>query len=315
MLLSERCIGRIVKPVSKEGVAKLARAGEESVAFLLPFRCEHQAALVEGAGGLCARCLRFEEQVGRRAAALKGDLEPGEGVPATYHGRLTEPIPYWSRLYEGAWFRKKEAEGYRVAEEEMGRVKGVVEAAYGGLGGRPGVAGVNATTPPTKSKKESKSIWPEPDKVIWKKVQAKKQLSILAFPLVESGASPPAGVASEVVSTAAAAPPPVAAQPKPSPPPIQPKSKSKPAPPPAAAAARPARPSKAVSKKPEKVVVVKDIDAPKALVKGRTAPNPVETLQRVRLVRMAGEGPVRYKDVETGDMYDETFTRMGDDSC
>jgi hypothetical protein len=48
-------------------------------------------------------------------------------------GRVTDPVPYWSRIYDGEWFRLKIESGCRVSEENMVKAKKAVEKAYEGV--------------------------------------------------------------------------------------------------------------------------------------------------------------------------------------
>jgi len=53
--------------------------------------------------------------------------------PSYLMGRVTDPVPYWSRLYDGAWFRLKMESGCRVSEKNMAKIRKAVSEAYEGV--------------------------------------------------------------------------------------------------------------------------------------------------------------------------------------
>jgi phage protein D len=71
-------------------------------------------------------------------------------------GRVTEPIPFWSRLYDGAWFRLKIEEGYTLSEESMAKIKAAVAKAYEGVEQLP-PAPIPGVKPGRKASKASKA--------------------------------------------------------------------------------------------------------------------------------------------------------------
>jgi hypothetical protein len=54
-------------------------------------------------------------------------------LPSYLNGRVTEPIPFWSRLYDGAWYRLKIEAGCTLSEDVMARAKKAAEIAYEGI--------------------------------------------------------------------------------------------------------------------------------------------------------------------------------------
>ena len=67
------------------------------------------------ADGLCVSCIDREE-----ATAYQLEKRAGKYIPnqeTMFHGRMTDPIPKWSRLYGGEWFQAQLAAGYTVSEE------------------------------------------------------------------------------------------------------------------------------------------------------------------------------------------------------
>jgi hypothetical protein len=48
-------------------------------------------------------------------------------------GKITDPIPYWSRIYDGAWFRLKMESGCTISANDMPRIRKAVEKAYEGV--------------------------------------------------------------------------------------------------------------------------------------------------------------------------------------
>jgi hypothetical protein len=47
-----------------------------------------------------------------------------------FHGRITEPIPAWSRLYKGPWFEEQVKAGYTLSEETQQVVAAMERATY-----------------------------------------------------------------------------------------------------------------------------------------------------------------------------------------
>ena len=117
-----QCLGRLVKDGPK-GVHMLSF--EEGGFFHVPLRCE----IVTRSGDLCDTCSAKEKKTKEKICGMKG-ITIGGPLPSYLMGRVTDPIPYWSRLYDSAWFRLKIEEGYTLSEETMAKVKGAAKKAY-----------------------------------------------------------------------------------------------------------------------------------------------------------------------------------------
>ena len=96
--------------------------------FHLPIRC----STIAQDGGLCDACSAREEKTKQKIKEITGTTIKGT-LPSYLMGRVTEPIPYWSRLYGGAWYNLKIQEGCTVSEQNMARVKKALAAAYDGV--------------------------------------------------------------------------------------------------------------------------------------------------------------------------------------
>jgi len=120
-----QCLGRLVKDTPK-GTHMLSF--EEGGLFHLPLRCE----TVTRSGDLCDSCCARERKTAEKVQAITGTTISGTH-PSYLMGRVTEPIPFWSRLYDGAWFRLKIEEGYTLSEESMAKIKAAVAKAYEGV--------------------------------------------------------------------------------------------------------------------------------------------------------------------------------------
>lgn len=96
--------------------------------FHLPLRCQ----TVTRSGDLCDTCMAREAKTNEKVAKITGTTIIGSH-PTYLMGRVTDPIPYWSRIYDGAWFRLKLEEGFTLSEQTMAKVKNVVEKTYEGV--------------------------------------------------------------------------------------------------------------------------------------------------------------------------------------
>ncbi len=97
-------------------------------------------------GDLCDMCAEKEEKTKAKLVGITGRTIGGP-LPSYLMGRVTEPIPYWSRMYGGEWYNLKIEEGCTLSEENMVKVKAAVEKAY------EGVEQVAPETAPGKSRK------------------------------------------------------------------------------------------------------------------------------------------------------------------
>lgn len=119
-----QCLGRLVK--DSHGVGLLTF--EDGSVFHVPFRCESMTR----DGDLCSLCCEKERKTIEKVRGITGTTIKGM-LPSFLNGRVTEPIPFWSRLYDGAWFRLKLSSGCKVSKDIMVRVKKAVAVAYEGV--------------------------------------------------------------------------------------------------------------------------------------------------------------------------------------
>jgi hypothetical protein len=83
-------------------------------------------------GDLCSLCSERERKTIEKVRGITGTTIKGM-LPSFLNGRVTEPIPFWSRLYDGAWFRLKLSSGCKVSDDIMARVKKALAVAYDGV--------------------------------------------------------------------------------------------------------------------------------------------------------------------------------------
>ena len=67
-----------------------------------------------------------------KVAKISGSTIQGM-LPSYLNGRVTEPIPFWSRLYDGAWYRLKISSGSTVSQETMAKARKAAAVAYEGV--------------------------------------------------------------------------------------------------------------------------------------------------------------------------------------
>jgi len=118
-----QCLGRYVKDGSK-GMLSF----EDGGLFHLPLRCP----MMTRSGDLCDGCATKELKTAEKVKEIRGTTISGPH-PSYLMGRVTDPVPYWSRLYDGAWFRLKMESGCRVSEENMAKIRKAVSEAYEGV--------------------------------------------------------------------------------------------------------------------------------------------------------------------------------------
>jgi len=119
-----QCLGRLVKDTVGVGLLSF----EDGSVFHIPYRCER----VTRRGDLCENCFEREQKTIEKVRGITGTTIKGM-LPSYLNGRVTEPIPFWSRLYDGAWFRLKIESGCRISESIMAKAKKAVETAYEGV--------------------------------------------------------------------------------------------------------------------------------------------------------------------------------------
>jgi hypothetical protein len=295
---------------------------DDSGQFHVPIRCEEEAL---GLGGdLCAKCLVRQVRTERKLEEIGSKTTIGGMLPSYLHGKITDPIPYWSRIYDGGWFRLKVAGGCRVSEAVMAKARKAAAAAYEGVEGagtaepsevpvvkrgrKPGagaakkkeevvaeevVEPVEVKPPPVESPKPKKK-----GKTLAEKrgeIKAAAQPSILSFinaaeqikdevPAFNLDAMEP--VAVPVVAAAAAPKPAPAAKPKKTP------AKK------AGAAAAP-------------TPVENQIPGPKARVDVGTRADPVDDVQTIHVVAKTLGGRQVYYEPKKDKVYDLKFKYLG----
>ena len=90
--------------------------------FIAPRQCPNKAE------DLCADCINRVEATKRAVEKFAGKYVPNQD--SMFHGRVSEPIPVWSRLYNGIWWKAQVDAGYTLSEETRRRLE-----AYKGLVG------------------------------------------------------------------------------------------------------------------------------------------------------------------------------------
>ena len=120
-----QCLGRLVKDGPK-GVHMLEF--EEGGLFHLPIRCD----TIAKNGDLCDSCYAKQKKTEEKVREITGTTIKGM-LPSYLMGRVTEPIPFWSRLYDGAWYRLKIQSGCTLSEKTMARAKKAAATAYDGV--------------------------------------------------------------------------------------------------------------------------------------------------------------------------------------
>lgn len=145
-----QCLGRLVKDTRGVGLLSF----EDGSVFHIPFRCER----ITRNGDLCESCSDKEKKTAEKVKEITGTTIKGM-LPSYLNGRITEPIPFWSRLYDGAWFRLKVEAGCTLSEEVMAKARKAVALA------QEGVAAVEPQTMPGARKIKSKKVEPVPTPV------------------------------------------------------------------------------------------------------------------------------------------------------
>jgi hypothetical protein len=80
-------------------------------------------------GDLCISCVEREKKTIEKVRGITGTTIKGM-LPSFLNGRVIEPIPFWSRLYDGAWFRLKVDSGCTISEDIMAKAKKAAAVAY-----------------------------------------------------------------------------------------------------------------------------------------------------------------------------------------
>ena len=120
-----QCLGRLVRDTKGVGLLEFDNGGG---VFHIPYRCEKMTRN----GDLCEACETKQKKTMEKVAKISGSTIQGM-LPSYLNGRVTEPIPFWSRLYDGAWYRLKISSGSTVSEDTMARARKAAAVAYEGV--------------------------------------------------------------------------------------------------------------------------------------------------------------------------------------
>jgi hypothetical protein len=123
---ASQCLGRLVRDGPK-GVNMLEFEKGEGL-FHVPIRCD----MIAKNGDLCEACQKRSIKTQDRVGQITGTTIGGP-LPSYLMGRVTEPIPFWSRLYGGAWYNLKMESGSTLSEETMAKAKKAAATAYEGV--------------------------------------------------------------------------------------------------------------------------------------------------------------------------------------
>jgi len=127
MPVAAQCLGRLVKDAPK-GVHMLEF--DQGGLFHIPIRC----GIIAKNGDLCESCQARDKKTLEKVREITGANTTIKGtLPSYLMGRVTEPIPFWSRLYGGAWYNLKVESGCTLSEEVMAKAKKAAATAYEGI--------------------------------------------------------------------------------------------------------------------------------------------------------------------------------------
>jgi hypothetical protein len=128
-----QCKGRIT--LERGNVAKYKFSdsdGKESrFGFFLPSRCPSVGA------ELCKACDERRKKIPERLQKWKGSMQ---NQSDQCHGLIAEPLPDWSRIYGGAYYKKMTGKGLTVSKEAMEKVEEALANAYKGMEGNTDMA-------------------------------------------------------------------------------------------------------------------------------------------------------------------------------
>ena len=122
--MATQCLGRLVRDTRGTGLLSF----EDGTMFHIPIRC----STMTRNGDICESCSEKERKTIEKVRGITGTTIKGM-LPSYLNGRVTDPIPFWSRLYDGAWFRLKLASGCTLSEEVMAKAKKATAIAYEGV--------------------------------------------------------------------------------------------------------------------------------------------------------------------------------------
>jgi hypothetical protein len=126
-----QCQGRRTTPKSAPlffaGCPRLHK--NKPLSFLGVARCTNKA------DDLCSECKARVKSTEFQLVKRAGKYIPNQET--MFHGRITEPIPAWSRLYKGPWFEAQIQAGYTLSEETQQAVAAMEQATYENLPKKP----------------------------------------------------------------------------------------------------------------------------------------------------------------------------------
>ena len=150
-----QCQGRRTTPKSAPlffaGCPRLHK--NKPLSFLGPARCTNDAE------DLCADCQTRLRSTENQLVKRGNKYIPNQET--MFHGRISEPIPPWSRLYKGHWFEEQVKAGYTLSEDTQEAVTAMERATYTDINMKPVVrptdmiigSVVEVEIPPLKKKK------------------------------------------------------------------------------------------------------------------------------------------------------------------
>ena len=112
-----RCIGRNVSDTTDKG--KIAFYHEDPLKTKLFYHIAIQCDRTSNKGTkLCLSCLEKENKLNSLTIKKNRMIVPH---PSVLHGTINDPIPIWSHIEGGEWFKNMLSKGYSVEEGEMGK--------------------------------------------------------------------------------------------------------------------------------------------------------------------------------------------------
>ena len=150
---------------------------KKPLSFLGVTRCPNQA------DDLCDTCLDRQRSTERQLEKRAGKYIPNQET--MFHGRMSEPIPVWSRIFKGAWFEQQITTGYTVSAETLEKATSLAKTTYKSeaksVKMKPKVEGavlqIDLTTPAS------------PVTPVKKKIQIKKSVSAPTIAVAQSPAA------------------------------------------------------------------------------------------------------------------------------
>ena len=119
-----RCLGRLVSDTKGIGYLPFETGGF----FHIPMQCDKVATDHKVATeSLCALCEKRRERTEAKVAIMTGTSLQGTH-PSYLHGLVTDPIPIWSHIYDGIWYRLKISSGSIISDSNMAKAKVAVAA-------------------------------------------------------------------------------------------------------------------------------------------------------------------------------------------